>query len=63
LKVGDAEQFCLLDFGCGVGNGFFPLIDAFGYNKLRYNCCDISKTAIGIIKQHELYKEEHVNAQ
>jgi len=52
----------LLDFGCGVGNGFYPLIETFGYEKLRVNCCDLSKTAINLVKNHQLYQEEHVNA-
>ena len=47
----------LLDFGCGVGNGFFPVIETFGLNKLRVNGCDISKTAIALIHKHELFDE------
>ena len=58
----NAEQSCLLDFGCGVGNGFFPLIDNFGYSKLRVNCCDISKTAISLVKKHPSYNQDHVKA-
>ena len=42
-------QYCLLDFGCGVGNGFYPLVDEFTYKKLRVNCIDISKTAINLV--------------
>ena len=56
------EQKCLLDFGCGVGNGFYPLIEHFGYDKLRVNCCDLSKTAIRLVKEHEKFKEENVSA-
>ena len=56
------QIYTLLDYGCGVGNGFFPIIEEFGFQKLRINCCDISKTAISIIKNHNLYKQEFVNA-
>jgi len=45
-EVDESKQHCLLDFGCGVGNGFYPLLESFGYRSLRVNCCDISKTAI-----------------
>lgn len=53
----------LLDYGCGVGNGFFPLIEQYGLDNLRVNCCDISKTAVGIIKQHPLYQEQKIDAR
>ena len=51
-----------MDFGCGVGNGFYPLIETFGYDKLKVNCCDLSKKAISLVKENELYNEEHINA-
>jgi len=56
------KDYLLLDYGCGVGNGFFPLLEVFGVNRLRVNGCDISKTAISLIKKHELYSEERINA-
>ena len=59
----EKEQFLLLDFGCGVGNGFYPLVEEFGYHNLRVNCCDLSKTAIQLVKSNEHYKEEHVDAK
>ena len=45
-----------------MGNGFFPLIEHLGYPRLRVNCCDLSKTAIALIKKHEKYNEEYVKA-
>ena len=61
-KKDDGKAYKLLDFGCGVGNGFYPLVESFGYDKLTVNACDISKTAIQIVKKHELYDETKVDA-
>ena len=55
VAEGEKQIYNLLDFGCGVGNGFFPIVEEFGFSKLRITCCDISKTAISIIKSHQLY--------
>ena len=54
------KEFVLLDYGCGVGNGFFPIIETFGLSNLTVHGVDISKTAIGLIKKHELFDEERV---
>lgn len=51
-KKDDGKAYKLLDFGCGVGNGFYPLVESFGFDKLTVNACDISKTAIAIVKKH-----------
>ena len=56
-------MYTLLDYGCGVGNGFYPLISTFGYDKLRVNGCDISKTAVSFIKTHHLFNEKYVDVK
>ena len=47
----------LLDYGCGVGNGFYPILEEFGKESIKVNACDISKTAIRLLKEHELYTQ------
>ena len=42
LKPEDkADKFVLLDAGCGVGNGFYPLYEEYKEH-LLVNCCDFS---------------------
>ena len=55
-------MYTLLDFGCGVGNGFYPVIEHFGISQLSVNACDISKKAISLIEQHPLYDQSRINA-
>ena len=43
------DQFLLLDVGCGVGNGFYPLVREFG-DYLKVNCCDFSPRAVAFVK-------------
>jgi methyltransferase-like protein 6 len=45
----EVEYVMVLDMGCGVGNGFYPLIREFeGF--IRVNCCDFSPRAIDYAK-------------
>ena len=57
LECKGQEVYTLLDYGCGVGNGFYPLLETFGKEHLRVNCCDLSKTAVALVKKHDLYDE------
>ena len=52
----------LLDYGCGTGAGFYPLVQEFGLEHLQINACDISKSAVKLLKEHELYKEDRIDA-
>jgi len=51
----------LLDAGCGVGNGFYPLLAEFPL--LKVNCFDFSPRAVDFVKQNELFSEERVQAK
>ena len=51
----------LLDGGCGVGNGFYPLFKEFKAN-LRVNCCDFSPRAINFVKENPDYDSSSINA-
>ena len=48
------KTFTLLDAGCGVGNGFYPLYQEFP-GRLRVNACDFSPRAVEFGKQNEAY--------
>lgn len=43
------QNFVLLDAGCGVGNGFFPLYQEFP-GRLSVHCCDFSPRAVEFVK-------------
>jgi methyltransferase-like protein 6 len=55
-------MFTLFDAGCGVGNGFYPLLREFP-TFLRIDCCDFSPRAVDFVKKHELYKDDQVDAK
>ncbi|KJE96458.1 methyltransferase-like protein 6 [Capsaspora owczarzaki ATCC 30864] len=44
----------LLEIGCGVGNAFFPLLQA--NPTIEVYACDFAKKAVDLITQNELYK-------
>ena len=47
-----SKVFTLFDAGCGVGNGFYPLLAEFK-DYLQVNCCDFSPRAVDFVKKHE----------
>lgn len=55
------QKLTLLDAGCGVGNGFYPLYQEF-QGKLLVQCCDFSPRAVNFVKEHALYKADKVDA-
>ncbi|KAK9282406.1 hypothetical protein L1049_005323 [Liquidambar formosana] len=50
----------VLEVGCGAGNTIFPLVAA--YPKLYVHACDFSPCAIRLVKSHEYFREDRVNA-
>ena len=59
---GGAKIYTLLDAGCGVGNGFYPLFNEYKAN-LRVNCCDFSPRAVEFVKQNESYDLSLIDAK
>ena len=55
------QPLTLLDAGCGVGNGFYPLYREFK-EKLLIQCCDFSPRAVTFVKEHELYNATDIDA-
>eukprot|EP01134_Creolimax_fragrantissima_P004607 CFRG4607T1 len=54
-RVDNGDKLRVLEVGCGVGNTVFPLLqtnpECFVY------ACDISQTAVSILKDHERYDD------
>ena len=61
-KKGDTPKVVLFDPGCGVGNAFFPIIEKFPEAALVVHACDFAKEAVRLIKEHQLYQEDKVQA-
>lgn len=53
-------ELVLLEAGCGVGNTLIPLLHA--HPRLRVLAFDFSRTAVDIVKQHELHQSGRVVA-
>jgi methyltransferase-like protein 6 len=48
-KGSSDTQLVLLDAGCGVGNGFYPLFREYP-GLLKVHCCDFSPRAVDFVK-------------
>ena len=59
----EQEPIVLLDLGCGVGNAFWPLVENYSMPPLKIQCCDFSQRAVNFVKEHELWKAEHIDAK
>ena len=53
--IGEKSSFKILEVGCGVGNTVFPILEVINNPDLFVYCCDFSKTAIDILKEHSQY--------
>lgn len=49
LDVGTAEDGCLIEVGCGVGNLIYPLIED-GLRLKKIYACDLSPRAVDFVK-------------
>ncbi|RWS20553.1 Methyltransferase-like protein, partial [Leptotrombidium deliense] len=58
----ESKHFKVLELGAGVGNTVFPLLQTNKSDNLFVFCCDFSKTAISLLKQHHLYDSKRCNA-
>lgn len=58
----NADNKCLLEVGCGVGNFVFPLIKE-NFNKEYFiYACDFSARAISLLQKNQLYDETMIKA-
>jgi methyltransferase-like protein 6 len=53
-------EYLLLDAGCGVGNGFYPLFREY-HPRLKVNACDFSPRAVEFAKQHPIYNPKMID--
>ena len=58
----DAGPKILLEIGAGAGNTAFPVLANNKNPKLKVHACDFSKTAVEVMRSHEAYDTNHVQA-
>ncbi|WYZ38940.1 hypothetical protein EsH8_III_000854 [Colletotrichum jinshuiense] len=58
----DAGKVTILEIGAGAGNTAFPIL-AFNKNtNLKVHACDYSKTAVDVMRNHESYNQDYMQA-
>ena len=58
----DAPAATVLEVGAGAGNSAFPILQNSANPRLKIHACDFSKTAVELIRAHELYNPELIQA-
>ncbi|OLN84475.1 tRNA(Thr) (cytosine(32)-N(3))-methyltransferase [Colletotrichum chlorophyti] len=58
----DAGKKVILEIGAGAGNTAFPIIASNKNPNLKVHACDYSKTAVEVMRNHESYNQEHMQA-
>lgn len=52
----------MLEVGAGAGNSAFPILQRSQNKRLKIHACDFSKKAVELIRNHELYDPERIQA-
>ncbi|CAJ2507858.1 Uu.00g090440.m01.CDS01 [Anthostomella pinea] len=58
----DAGPTTILEVGAGAGNTAFPILASNKNPKLRVHACDFSKKAVEVMRSHEAYNTEFMQA-
>jgi len=53
---GSNSNFRLLEVGCGTGSTVYPILEMNSSPDLVIYCCDLSSTAVNLVKEHPSYK-------
>ena len=56
-ELNEITNGSILELGCGVGNTVFPILETNISPELKVFCCDFSKTAVDLVKQHPDYQK------
>ena len=62
LGAEDGPEATLLEVGAGAGNSAFPILQRSRNKRLKIHACDFSKKAVELIRNHELYNPELIQA-
>ncbi|KAF2795627.1 methyltransferase [Melanomma pulvis-pyrius CBS 109.77] len=58
----DSPPALVLEVGAGAGNSAFPILQKSRNKGLKIHACDFSKKAVELIRSHELYNPEVIQA-
>ncbi|KAF3049459.1 hypothetical protein E8E11_009092 [Didymella keratinophila] len=58
----DAPAATVLEVGAGAGNSAFPILQNSQNPRLKIHACDFSKQAVELIRAHELYNPDLIQA-
>lgn len=58
----DAGPVVLLEIGAGAGNTAFPILAQNKNPQLKIHACDFSKKAVEVMRSHEGYDTNHIQA-
>ncbi|KAI0123111.1 methyltransferase domain-containing protein [Xylariales sp. AK1849] len=58
----DAGPVIILEVGAGAGNTAFPILANNKNPKLKVHACDFSKKAVEVMRSHEAYDTNHMQA-
>lgn len=58
----DAPPALVLEVGAGAGNSAFPILQKRKNPRLKIHACDFSKKAVEVIRGHELYDPQYIQA-
>ncbi|ATY66835.1 actin binding protein [Cordyceps militaris CM01] len=58
----DAGAKVILEIGAGAGNTAFPILSNNKNSQLKIHACDFSKTAVEVMRKHEEYNTEQIQA-
>lgn len=58
----DAGAKIILEIGAGAGNTAFPILASNMNTQLKIHACDFSKTAVEVMRKHEEYNSEQIQA-
>jgi len=59
---GSKSKFCLLEIVCGTTSTVFPVLEMNSSPRLVVYCCDLSNTAVQLVKDHSQYSSRRCHA-
>lgn len=62
LGAENGPEAMVLEVGAGAGNSAFPILERSKNPRLKIHACDFSKKAVDLIRAHDLYDTDRIQA-